>query len=202
MLYSIGYATKPIDVFLQQLRHYGVSAVADVRSVPFSKAFFDYHQPAIRRHLEAAGIRYVYLGDELGPRSKNRDHYDDCGQVQFDRLSQSELFRRGIERLQDGLGKGFNIALMCAEKDAAGCHRSLLIGYSLQRQVGLELQHITHEGELETQQQLEARLPQIHQLGQDLFLSEAEARQRAYRMQLQKTSYRLPRESDESSDSR
>ncbi|MYM62457.1 DUF488 family protein [Pseudomaricurvus sp. HS19] len=196
MLYTIGYATKSVDVFLRQLLQYGISAVADVRSVPFSKAFFDYHQPAIRQHLENAGIRYVYLGDELGPRSKNPDHYDDCGQVQFDRLSQSELFRQGVERLQDGMGKGFHIALMCAEKDAASCHRSLLIGYAMQRQTGLELQHITHDGELETQQQLEARLPLMHQLEQDLFLSREEALQRAYRMQLQKTSYRKPRDDD------
>ncbi len=192
MLYTIGYATKPIEIFLQQLQRYGVTAVADVRSVPFSKAFFDYHQPAIRRRLEGAGIRYVYLGEELGPRSKDPDHYDECGQVQFDRLSQSELFRGGLQRLQDGLQKGFTIAMMCAEKDAASCHRSLLIGYTLQRELGVALQHITHDGLLETQAQLEARLPELHQLGQDLFLSGEESRERAYRMQLQKTSYRLP----------
>ena len=46
-LFSIGYATKPIDVFVAQLKHFDIQAVADVRSVPYSKAFHDYHQEAV-----------------------------------------------------------------------------------------------------------------------------------------------------------
>lgn len=192
MLYSIGYATKPIDIFLQQLHRYNINAVADVRSVPFSKAFFDFHQGAIAGHLKRAGVQYVYLGDELGPRSKDDAHYDACGQVQFDRLMQSPLFLQGVARLKVGLQRGYHIALMCAEKDPATCHRSLLIGYALQQQLGLELKHITHEGELESQQSLQERLPGLHQLEEDLFLSRDEKLEQAYRLQLQKTSYRRP----------
>lgn len=191
-LYSIGYATKPIDIFLQQLHQYGINAVADVRSVPFSNAFFDYHQGAIAGHLKRAGIEYVYLGSELGPRSKEDAHYDECGQVQFDRLMQAPLFQQGVQRLQLGLQRGYRIALMCAEKDPATCHRSLLIGYALQQQLGLELQHITHHGELESQQALAERLPQLHQLEEDLFLSRDEKLEQGYQLQLKKTSYRRP----------
>jgi uncharacterized protein (DUF488 family) len=192
MLYSIGYATKPIETFIEQLRHYQITAVADVRSVPFSNAFFDYHQDAIQSHLARAGIRYVYLGKELGPRSKDKSHYDDCGQVQFDQLMNSKLFLQGVRRLQMGLEKGYRIALMCAEKDPATCHRSLLIGYALKRQLGMELQHIDHLGDLETQDHLEHRLPELHGLVEDLFLSEQEKLDQAYDRQLKKTSYRLP----------
>ncbi|MCW9000781.1 MAG: DUF488 domain-containing protein, partial [Kangiellaceae bacterium] len=85
-IFTIGYATKPIDVFIKQLKKYEINVVADVRSVPYSKVFFDYHQENITAHLKKSGIRYVYLGEELGPRSKDDDHYDDSGQVQFDRL--------------------------------------------------------------------------------------------------------------------
>lgn len=65
---TIGYATKPIDIYIAQLRQQGVNVVADVRSVPYSKRFFDYHQDALKSHLQSAGIRYVYLGEELGSR--------------------------------------------------------------------------------------------------------------------------------------
>lgn len=191
-LYSIGYATKPIAVFLQQLHDYGITAVADVRSVPFSNAFFDYHQGAIAGHLKRAGIQYVYLGNELGPRSKVDAHYDDCGQIQFDRLMQAPLFLQGVERLQRGLQRGYRIALMCAEKDPATCHRSLLIGNALRQQLGMELNHITHDGGLEPQQALLERLPELHQLEEDLFLSRDEKLDQAYRLQLKKTSYRRP----------
>ncbi|GAB3107035.1 DUF488 domain-containing protein [Aestuariicella hydrocarbonica] len=192
MLYSIGYATKPIDTFIAQLQRYGISALADVRSVPFSKVFFDYHQGAIEGHLKRAGIQYVYLGNELGPRSKDDNHYDDCRQVQFDRLMHSPLFQQGLARLKTGLQRGFHIGLMCAEKDPASCHRSLLIGYAFKHELGMELQHITHEGELESQQSLEERLPTMHNLEEDLFLTTQEKLKQAYQLQLKKTSYRRP----------
>lgn len=195
-VYTIGYATKPIATFTEQLRHYKVSAVCDVRSVPFSKRFFDYHQDAIKQHLNNAQIRYVYLGNELGPRSKNPDHYDECNQVQFETLMQSEHFLKGLYRLKNGLEQGFTLALMCAEKDPATCHRSLLIGYAVARLWKEELMHITHEGELESQTHLERRLKQLHGLDDDLFASEQDLLLQAYRKQLKATSYIKPTTTD------
>ena len=194
-IYTIGYATKALDNFIQQLKRYRIDVVADVRSVPYSKVFHDYHREAIQGALKQHGIRYVYLGDELGPRSKEPSHYDDSGQVQFDRLMQAPLFKDGIERLFNGLDKGFSIALMCAEKDPATCHRSLLIGYFLehyQNAKKLEILHIDHFGELEQQDQLEQRLCQHHGIEMDLFMSAEERQQQAYQLQLKQTSYRKP----------
>lgn len=193
-LYTIGYATKPISTFIEQLQYYRIDVVADIRSVPFSKRFHDYHQHAIAKWLPEHGIRYVYLGEELGPRSKEATHYDTEGQVQFDRLMESELFRQGIQRLYTGLERNFRIALMCAEKDPATCHRSLLVGHYLIRQSqadeNLQLLHITHDGDTETQQQLETRLTEIHSITMDLFTSAEEQAAQAYQLQLKKTSYR------------
>lgn len=191
-LFTIGYATKPLPEFIAQLQRYQISAVADVRSVPYSKVFADYHQERIQAALQRQGIRYVYLGDELGPRSPNPEHYCESGQVQFDRLMQSAPFLEGVERLRNGLHKGFNIALMCAEKDPAECHRSLLIACYLQSQPGWQISHIRHDGSLESHVELEQRLQQLHGLGKDLFASADEQRQQAYRLQWQKTSYRRP----------
>ncbi|RLT94526.1 DUF488 family protein [Ketobacter sp.] len=191
-LYSIGYATKPIAVFLAQLQQYGISAVADVRSVPYSKAFHDYHQEAFAATLKSNGIHYVYLGAELGPRSRDDHHYDACGQVQFDRLAQSPLYLQGVERLQNGLDKGLNIALMCAEKDPADCHRSLLIGFDLKRRLGLELAHITHDGGIETQPQLEQRMAETHGAAQDLFASPEQLVELGCRAQSKLKAYRRP----------
>ena len=38
-LYSIGYVTKPIAVFIAQLKQYAIDAVANVRLLPYSKVF-------------------------------------------------------------------------------------------------------------------------------------------------------------------
>ena len=104
-LYSTGYATRPLTDFLSQLKNNDIDVVADVRSVPYSAAFHDYHREPLQRSLKDHDIRYVYLGKELGPRSEDPDHYDATDQVQFDRLRQSQFFLQGIARLQSGLEK-------------------------------------------------------------------------------------------------
>lgn len=190
--YSIGYATKAINTFLGQLRHHGISAVADVRSVPYSKAFHDYHREALRAALQAAGIRYVWLGEELGPRSKDSAHYDTRGQVQFDRLMASPLFLQGIDRLEQGRERRFRIALLCAEKDPAICHRSLLVGYYLTHSAGSSISHIRHDGSLESQEELEQRLCDLHGVGEDLFAGSVEQAERAWRLQCCQCAYVLP----------
>ena len=52
-LFSVGYATKPLDVFLQQLRQYNIDVIADIRSVPYSSAFHDYAREPLQRLLTA-----------------------------------------------------------------------------------------------------------------------------------------------------
>lgn len=190
-MYTIGYATKPIETYIDQLQSYGVDVVADVRSVPFSQRFFDYHQDALINHLKRAGIRYVYLGNELGPRSKAPAHYDEHGQVQFERLMASDLFQSGISRLFDGEKKGFSIALTCAEKDPAVCHRSLLIGWSLSHQYGTELKHIDHDGLIETQTELETRLLAVTNTPPDMLTSDEDRLWLAYQKQCRAFAYRL-----------
>lgn len=190
MLFTIGYATKPFAVFVDQLKRHKIDVVADVRSVPFSKVFEDYHQTALEKTLPIQKLRYVYLGSELGPRSKDPAHYDATGQVQFSALMQSDLFLQGIGRLNLGLAKGYNIALLCAEKDPASCHRSLLVAYYLTRAQQLKIQHISHNGEIETQAELEQRLISQQELSADLLTSSEELGRLAYEQQLKLTSYR------------
>ena len=197
-MYTIGYATKPIASYISQLHEHGVTVVADIRSVPDSKAFVDYHQQALAEHLAQAGIRYVYLGLELGPRSTDPAHYDDSRQVQFDRLMQSDLFKAGIGRLFDGIQKGFTIALTCACKDPAICHRSLLVGWALKHHENCELHHILHDGQVESQTDLERRLLDLTRTGTgaatvpDMFSGESGALQLAYQRQCQACAYRKP----------
>jgi uncharacterized protein (DUF488 family) len=192
MLFTIGYATKSFATFVKHLSRHNIDVVADVRSVPYSKVFVDFHQSALVKSLPSANIKYVYLGDELGPRSKDPAHYDNSGQVQFSALMQSNLFLQGVERLNQGLAKGYNIALLCAEKDPATCHRSLLVSYYLTRAHKVDVQHIDHDGDLESQAELEQRLIAKQDLSADLLTPQTELASLAYEQQLKLTSYRKP----------
>lgn len=191
-LFTIGYATKAMPTLLEQLQTYKIGAVADIRSVPYSAAFHEYHKEALQAALTNSGIHYVYLGKELGPRSEDASHYDASGQVQFARLMHSSLFKSGIERLHRGLQRGMNIALLCAEKDPANCHRSLLVGHYLNHYESVVVNHISHTGELESQDDLEQRLITLQGLSEDLLTTAEQLKEIAYARQLQKTSYRKP----------
>lgn len=48
-------------------------------------------------------MRYLYLGEELGGRPRGDELYDDEGHVLYSRVSRSELFLRGIARLEEGI---------------------------------------------------------------------------------------------------
>ena len=63
-LFSIGYATKPLEEFLKQLGHFNIDVIADIRSVPYSSAFHDYTRVPLQRILKANELHYVYLGKE------------------------------------------------------------------------------------------------------------------------------------------
>ena len=191
-LFSIGYATKPLTTFVDQLQSHEIDAVADVRSVPYSAVFKEYHREPLKASLNDKGIHYVYLGEELGPRSKLDAHYNDEGQVQFHRLMQSELFLSGVERLLTGIEKGMRIAMLCACKDAAICHRSLLVSYYLKHHSNIEVQHINHDGLLESETELENRLIDLQGLKEDLITPMEELTSLAYEKQVKQRAYCKP----------
>src|SRR5262245_20434636 len=102
-VFTIGHSNHPIDRFLDLLKRNSVEVVADVRSHPHSRYSPQFNRLALEEALRAVGVRYVYLGRELGGRPANAAFYDEQGHVLFDQLTQSSEFQAGIERLQKGL---------------------------------------------------------------------------------------------------
>ena len=85
-------------------RQHGVTALADVRSAPYSRFNPQFNKDALVRELKVHGIKYVFLGRELGARTDDRSCYEN-GRVQYRRLALTELFRDGIERVLTGASK-------------------------------------------------------------------------------------------------
>src|ERR1700691_4485119 len=64
-LFTIGHSNIPIDRFVALLRQAGVTAIADVRSVPASRRFPWFSKNNLAKRLAADGIDYTPMGDVL-----------------------------------------------------------------------------------------------------------------------------------------
>jgi uncharacterized protein (DUF488 family) len=143
---TIGHSTHSFARFLSLLRQQGITAVADVRSMPMSRFTPQFNRHVVERGLREAGIKYVFLGKELGARTEDANCYVD-GRVQYGRLAQTSEFANGIERLLKG-AQTERIVVMCAEQEPLDCHRTVLIARVLAG-YGLTIDHIHGDGHIE-----------------------------------------------------
>ena len=184
---TIGHSNREMADFLALLREAGVTAVADVRSAPFSRHAPQFNHDALKATLREAGIAHVYLGTALGGRPQNKAQYRD-GVVDYEKIAASDTFRAGLQRILDG-APTHRIALMCAEQYPQDCHRCLLIGRALAAR-GIRVCHILPDGTTTTQAEVEAEL--LCRTGrdkEDLFLSAEERLATAYREYARKVGF-------------
>ncbi|HEY0802790.1 MAG TPA: DUF488 domain-containing protein [Steroidobacteraceae bacterium] len=163
-LYTIGHSNHPIDKFVGLLTANGITAIADVRSRPFSRRHPQFNKDRLAATLAQHGIAYVFVGKELGARSDDPSCYED-GKVQYRRLAATELFKSGIDRVLVGAEK-YRVALMCAEKEPLDCHRTLLVSRALESS-GATIVHVLADGTLEPDGQTMSRLIELVGLAKD-----------------------------------
>lgn len=186
-LLTIGHSTHPIDVFIGLLKQHGVTAVADVRSHPYSRYFPQYSRDALKEALAQAKIAYVFLGKELGARSENPACYRQ-GKAQYELLAKEPQFAIGLDRLRTGMNR-FKIALMCAEKDPLYCHRAVLVARKV-HESGVPVEHIYADGSIKGHSEMEARMLRLLKMPEsDMFRGREEILIEAYRIRGEQIAY-------------
>jgi uncharacterized protein (DUF488 family) len=144
MVYTVGHSSHTFETFARLLSDNGVEVLVDVRSAPYSKFAPQFDREVMQRALNAAGMKYLFLGGELGGRPKNQAYYDVEGHAVYSRMTTDPAFVAGIERLERGIAE-YGVALMCGEEDPAHCHRRLLVARILMER-GNEVLHIRGDG--------------------------------------------------------
>lgn len=179
-LFTIGHSNRTIEEFLGLLAQNQIDAVADVRSQPYSSRCPQFNSEQLAATLKAAGIRYVFLGEELGARRSEPECYRE-GRARYDLIAKTTAFRKGLDRVRGGM-RSYRMALLCTEKDPVTCHRTILVCRYLRDEC--EIRHIVDTLEVESQSQAEGRLLRMVGLpSQDLFQSANELIDQAYEMQ-------------------
>jgi uncharacterized protein (DUF488 family) len=186
MIHTIGHSNHPIQDFRGLLQQHGITAVADVRSTPYSRFNPQFGRERLQASLADAGIPYVFLGAELGARSQDPSCYDADGRVSYTKLAGTELFRSGMQRLITGSAQ-YRISIMCAEREPLECHRTILVTRELVRE-GVPVRHILADGSLETHEHAMERLVRSLKLTEaditgDLFRAPTDLVERAYDLQ-------------------
>ena len=189
-IYTIGHSNHRINDFINLLKKHSITAVADVRSSPFSKYNPQFNRKALADTLKQEDIAYVFLGKELGARPDDPCCYDN-GSANFEKMAERPIFKQGIERLLKGMEQ-YRIALLCAEKEPLDCHRTILVCHYL-RKMGLPIKHILANGDVEEHQNTEQRLIKVVGLQPiffDSILTETDRIKEAYSKRAREIAYK------------
>jgi uncharacterized protein (DUF488 family) len=125
-LFTIGYEKAPLEGFLDTLAANGVQQTVDVRDVAFSRNF-RYSKAPLMRELAERGQRYVHLPVLGAPKELRRRL-----EAQGDLAAFLAEVRDVLAGRQDDLRKALTLvetvpsALLCRERDALQCHRSVV----------------------------------------------------------------------------
>jgi uncharacterized protein (DUF488 family) len=182
-LLTIGHSNLPAEGFMTLVQGAGVTAIADVRSVPFSRRYPWFSGPTLAARLQGAGIAYLPFGDALGGRPRDPALYCE-GVADYERMATTPPFRAGLDRIADATGR-FRVCLMCAEREPLDCHRCLLVARALEER-GLRLGHILVDGTIEPHAATEERLLGRAGAADDLFGGRAVRLAQAYRARAHK----------------
>lgn len=194
-IFSLGHSSLEFQRFLQLLTAAGVTAVADVRSSPYSGRFPWFSQREMKRSLKDGGVAYAFLGNELGGRPTAPELYR--GSVaDYEAMAKTDIFKSGIERLIEGKAK-HRIAMVCSERDPLHCHRCLLVGRHLSK-LNVQVTHLNFEGGRETQDEVEDRLLREEKLfADDLLKSPSDRLSEAYYKRSRQVAYALVQKEEE-----
>jgi len=143
VFYTIGHSTRTLDELVAMLSAFGVSILADIRTIPKSRRNPQFNAETMRAALHRRGIGYVAV-PELGglrrarPDSPNMAWRNASFRGYADHMS-TETFESGIAQLR-ALNRQGTVALMCAEAVPWRCHRSLVADALVAR--GIRVKHI------------------------------------------------------------
>ena len=191
IIFTIGHSTHQADDFINLLHRHNISLVCDVRSQPYSKYSNQFNKESIKKTLLENRIEYLFLGEELGARSKNRSCYDK-NKLQFHLLAKDPLFKSGLDKVLRKV-KEHRVVLMCSEAKPLDCHRTILVCRELYKTKNFlkdSIQHILADGSLKTHTEIEKDLLKKFKLDHpDMFNPEEKRMGEVYNRQGQKIAY-------------
>ncbi|HEY2776211.1 MAG TPA: DUF488 domain-containing protein [Candidatus Binatia bacterium] len=128
-IHTVGHSTRSLDELVALLRAHGVTAVADVRTVPRSRRHPHFCADSLAIALPEHGIEYLSLRSLGGLRRPRPDSINGAWRNDSFRgyadFMQTDAFIEALEELTS-IAREKPTATMCAEAVPWRCHRSLI----------------------------------------------------------------------------
>jgi len=141
-LHTLGYEGRDPGGFLAELVAARVTTLVDVRELPSSRRR-GFSKTALAESLRAAGIEYVHER-QLGNPKPLRDAWKagdaERGAAGY-RAHLAAASGGRLDALAERVAQG-GVCLMCVERDASDCHRSILVEAVAERIPGLDVRHL------------------------------------------------------------
>jgi uncharacterized protein (DUF488 family) len=144
-LFTIGYGNRSLDQLIALLQANQVAQLIDVRSAPYSRFKPEFSRDALQAALQRHAIDYLFMGDTLGGQPDCPDCYTH-GKADYDKIRSQSFYQNGIDHLHSLLRSTRRLALMCSEGRPEQCHRSKLIGETLNA-LGISICHIDEDNQ-------------------------------------------------------
>jgi uncharacterized protein (DUF488 family) len=150
-IFSIGHSTRTSDDLTAILAEASVTILVDVRRFPSSRRHPQFNRGPLASALRNAGLRYEWLGEELGGRRRETRPAEQSPNAAWkvaafrhyaDAMDTPE-FLSGIDRLEQ-LGRSQPTGFMCAEHNWWSCHRRLIADFLVVR--GWRVVHLLDAG--------------------------------------------------------
>jgi uncharacterized protein (DUF488 family) len=128
-VFTVGHSTLPIARFAALLHIYGITRLADIRTVPRSRHNPQFNGDALDGMLKSENIEYVALPALGGLRHARKDSpnagWRNASFRGYADYMQTAAFADGLATLID-MSRQRRVAIMCAEAVPWRCHRSLV----------------------------------------------------------------------------
>jgi uncharacterized protein (DUF488 family) len=127
-IFTIGYEAATLPDFIVALKQAGVRQVIDVRALPLSRRP-GFSKTPLRGALAEEGIGYIHLRalgtPATGREAARKGRHAELERIYAGQLELPEAIAQGAEMM--ALATETPSALLCFEREPAGCHRSLLL---------------------------------------------------------------------------
>jgi uncharacterized protein (DUF488 family) len=149
-VWTVGHSNHELERLVRLLHAARIEFVIDVRSYPYSRYAPQFNREALEASIPRHGMRYVFLGEQLGGRPTLEEHYDVDGHALYGPMSEEQAFTDAVQRVIHR-AREHRLALLCSEAHPRHCHRRLLVGKVL-TESGVRLEHILPEGDVHSEE--------------------------------------------------